>query len=88
MGISGEGDRLPREIFMRWISEGGVRVVLWVERRWVDRNAERVVVGVVPFLRSFFVMGWGWDSRDKMWRYFPQGEKWGLTDSWVAGVVC
>ena len=88
MGISREGGRLPREIFTRWISWGGVRVVLWVESRCVDMNAERSVVGVVPFLRSFFGMGWDWDSREKMCRYFPQGEKWHLTNSWVALGVC
>ena len=44
-------------------------------------NAERVVVGVVPFLRSFFFIGWICDSRDAMCRYFPQGEKWHLTNS-------
>ena len=80
MGISGE-DCLPKEIFTRWISNGGVRVVLRFERRWVDMNAERSVEGVVPFLSSFFIMGWTRDSRDAICRYFPHGEKWHLTNS-------
>ncbi len=31
---------LPSEILARWISDGGLRVVLRVESRWVERKAE------------------------------------------------
>ena len=80
MGVSGELC-LPKEIFTRWISNGGLLVVLRFERRWVDMNADRNVEGVVPFLSSFFVTGCTCDSRDTICRYFPHGEKWHLTKS-------
>ncbi len=66
---------LSKENFTRWMSNGGILVVLRFERRWVDMNADKSVEGVVPFLSSFFVTGSSCDSRDAMCRYFPHGEK-------------
>ena len=80
MGISIELC-LPKEIFTRWISNGGLLVVLRIERRWVDMNADCNCEGVVPLLSSFLVIGSICDSKDAICRYFPHGEKWHWTNS-------
>ena len=43
---------LPNEIFARWISDGGLRVVLRVESRWVESKAERDKEGLACFFLS------------------------------------
>lgn len=73
---------LPSEILARWISDGGLRVVLRVESRWVEIKAERAKEGLVRGFLSALERSVFCASRDKTCRYCPQGEKLHFRKTW------